>query len=61
MATRKELVLEVHLVFEGDYLSADEVAGAAESWIESGLTDRDDLIGHMVVLQDHVVETELKN
>lgn len=57
--TRKTLILEVHLTFEGDYIPAEDCAGYAEQWIDAGLNDRDDLIRWTVVQQGDVKEVEL--
>jgi len=59
-ATRKTLILQIHLRFEGEYIPADEVAQYAENWIDSGLHDRDDLRGWTVTQDGPVVETEIR-
>ena len=46
--TTKYVDLTVSLVFVGSYYDSDEVAGAAEGWIDSALNDRDDLAGWTV-------------
>lgn len=48
-ATRKRVLMVLELNFQGDYYDASEVAGMAENWIDSGLTDRDNLRGWRVV------------
>lgn len=53
--TRKVVKLAITLTFEGDYFEADECAGVAENWIDSGLDDRDDLRGWAI---EHVSTTE---
>jgi hypothetical protein len=42
-STTKIVSVLVELTFHGDYIDKDSVQGYAEGWIESGLTDRDDL------------------
>lgn len=41
------MVLELN--FQGEYYDVSDLTDAAEGWIDSGLTDRDDLRGWRVV------------
>ena len=43
--SEKIVVLTITARFVGDYYDASEVAGVLEEWIDSGLEDRDDLVG----------------
>lgn len=43
--TTKYVTVQIKATFHGDYLAADEVAGALGYWISRGLEDRDDLRG----------------
>lgn len=56
--SEKYVTLKVIAKFDGDYYGADEVAGMLEEWIDSGLDDRDDLVGWIIVQDGETVEME---
>jgi hypothetical protein len=49
LITTKRIRITIDCVFEGDYIDADSVPDYLTSWIDSGLTDRDDLRGYAVI------------
>jgi hypothetical protein len=49
LITTKRIRITIDCVFKGDYIDADSVPDYLTSWIDSGLTDRDDLRGYTVI------------
>lgn len=47
--TTKIVTALVELRFHGDYIDKDSITGYVDGWISSGLEDRDDLKGWMII------------
>lgn len=46
--SKKVVVVEMEVVFEGDYCTASELPDVVAEWISAGFEDRDDFKGFQI-------------
>lgn len=59
MRTRKRGEVTISFTFEGDYIPKEDIIDYLSYWIESGLQDRDDLVGYLLHFDPRITEERL--